>query len=306
MRHEIIIEYAEKYLALTRCFEPFFAEAMGDGCNHLHRSSRTTSNQSGQSAILRRCTSRRQERRTHLARHRCKSRKCECVSDGYQASPEIPRNIAIVMDGGHQANVLSKEKDLAIALINELAGAGTNFTVVRAGASPETRTTTLDRSVAIQHLRDITTDTGEKTSVPIYDSIGSAIREISPAPGLRVVIFIGEGNDGGSRLRYADLRNLAESNQIAFCAALIADHTLRGTKSILRYGWNLRDLTGETTGVFLENPKTPKATRKLIESAREFRLVVFDSPSALSGRYRISVLTRRGKRLRAQKAIVVP
>jgi hypothetical protein len=94
-------------------------------------------------------------------------------------------------------------------------------------------------------------------------------------------------------LRYADIRNLAESNQIAFCATLIADDTLR-------------DLTGETTGVFLENPKTPKATRKLIESAREFRLVVFDSPSALSGRYRISVLTRRGKRLRAQKAIVVP
>jgi hypothetical protein len=224
-----------------------------------------------------------------------------------KASPEIPRNIAIVMDAGpDQANVLSKEKDLAIALINELAGAGSNFTVVRAGASPEALTTTLDRSVAIQYLRDITTDAGDKTSVPIYDSIGSAIREISLAPGLRVVIFIGEGNDGGSRLRYADLRNLAESNQIAFCAALIADHTLRGTKSILRYGWNLRDLTGETTGVFLENPKTPKATQKLIESAREFRLVVFDSPSALSGRYRISVLTRRGKRLRAQKAIVVP
>jgi hypothetical protein len=99
---------------------------------------------------------------------------------------------------------------------------------------------------------------------------------------------------------------LAESNQIAFCAALVADHSLRGTKSILRYGWNLRDLTGETTGIFLENPKTPKATRRLIESVQALRLVVFDLSSVLSGRYRISVLTRRGKRLRAQKAIVVP
>jgi hypothetical protein len=224
------------------------------------------------------------------------------------ASPaDIPRNVAIVMDTGpDQAKVLSQEKDLAIALINELSDAGTSFIIASVGASSKMQAATLDQSVAIEHIRKITEDNGEKTNVPIYDAIGSAIRQISTTPGLRVVIFIGEGNDGGSRLRYPGLRNLAESHHIACFAALIADHSLRGTKSILRYGWNLQELTGDTAGIFLENQKTLKATRRLNESVRGLRLITFEMPFRGPGRYKISVLSPRGKTLRAQKAVTIP
>ena len=223
-----------------------------------------------------------------------------------KASPDIRRNIAIVMDAGpDQAKVLSIEKELAIALINALPDAGTSFTVASAGISSKVQAATLDRSAAIKHIRDITGENGEKTSVAIYDAIGSAIRQISLTPGLRVVIFIGEGNDGGSKLRYAELRNLAESNQIAFFAALVADHSLRGAKSILRYGWNLQDLTDDTAGIFLENQKLSKATRGLNESVQGLRLIAFEMPSMQSGHYRISV-SGRGKRFRAQKNMFVP
>jgi hypothetical protein len=173
-----------------------------------------------------------------------------------KASPDIPRNIAIVIDAApDQANVLSEEKELAIALINELFDAGASFTIASAGISSKIQATTLDRSIAIEHIRDITGDSGEKKNVAIYDAIGSAIRQISLTPSLRVVIFIGEGNDGGSRLRYAELRSLAESNHIVCFAALIADHSLRGARSSLRYGWNLQELTSDTAGIFLENQK---------------------------------------------------
>jgi hypothetical protein len=223
------------------------------------------------------------------------------------ASPDIPRNIAIVVDTGpDQANVLSKEKDLANALINELRNAQTSFTIASAGTSSKMQAATLDRSIAIAHILDITGDSGAKTNIPIYDAIGSAIRQISATTGLRVVIFIGEGNDGGSGLRYAGLRSLAESNHVAVFAALIADHSLRGAKSILRYGWNLMELTSDTAGIFLENQKTPKATRRLGESVGGLRLISFEMPSRQPGRYKSSVSVRRGKRLRAQKAIVIP
>jgi hypothetical protein len=223
------------------------------------------------------------------------------------ASPDIPRNIAIVMDAGpDQAKVLSKEKDLAIALISELSDAGTSFTIASVGTSSKMLSTTLDRSVAIEHIREIIGDNGEKTNVPIYDAIGSAIRQISATPGLRVVIFIGEGNDGGSRLRYAELRNLAESNHIACFAALVADHSLRGAKSILRYGWNLQGLTSDTAGIFLENEKTPNATRRLSVSVRGLLLIAFEMPPRQSGRYKISVSSNRKQRVKAQKAIIIP
>ena len=224
-----------------------------------------------------------------------------------KASPEIPRNIAIVLDAGpDQAKVLSKEKDLAVGLINDLAGEGTSFTIAEAGTSTKMQAPTQDRSIAIEHVRGITGDSGKKTNLPIYDAIGSVIRKTSLTPGLRVVVFIGEGNDGGSRLRYTDLRNLAESNQIAFCAALVADHTLRGTKSILRYGWNLRELAGDNAGIFLENLKTPKAKRRIIDSIQELRLIFFERPPLPPGPYKISVSAKQGRRLHAQRAVVIP
>jgi len=224
-----------------------------------------------------------------------------------KASPDVPRNIAIVMDTGpNQVNVLSTERELAIALVNEMSDAGTSFTIACAGSSSKRQADTLAQSAAIEHIREITEDKGDKTNAHIYDALGSAIRQISLTPGLRVVIFIGEGNDGGSELRYAELRNLAESNQIAFFAALVADHSLHGPKSILRYGWHLRELTSDAAGIFLENQKTPKATQRLSEGVRGLRLITFDVPSHEAGRYKISVSVRRGKRLHAQKAIVIP
>jgi len=224
-----------------------------------------------------------------------------------KARPEIPRNIAIVIDAGpDQAKALSKEKDLAIDLINELSDASTSFTIASVGISPKMQEPTRDRSVAIDHVRGIAGDNGNKTNVPIYDAIGSATRQMSSAPALRVAIFIGEGNDGGSRLRYTELRSLAESNQIAFFAALVADHSLHGTKSILRYGWYLRELTSDAAGIFLENQKTPKAAQRLSKGIRGLRLVTFEMPFIQAGHYRISVSVRRGKRLRAQKGIFIP
>lgn len=224
-----------------------------------------------------------------------------------KASPDIPRNIAIVVDAGpNQANVLSKEKDLAIALINDLSDGSTSFTVSSVGTSPKVQAPTQVRSVAIGYVRDITAESGKETNVPIYDAIGLAIRQISHIPGLRVVIFIGEGNDGGSRLRYPELRNLVEANQIAFFATLVANHSLRGARSILRYGWNLRELAGDAVGAFLENQKAPEANRRLSESIQGLRLVAFEMPSMQSGHYRISVSVRRGKRLLAQKGFFIP
>ena len=224
-----------------------------------------------------------------------------------KASPEIPRNLAIVVDAGpDQERVLSREKALAVALINELSDAGTSFTIARAAISPKTEEPTLDRRLAIEHIRDLAGDSGEKRNVAVYDALGSTIRQMSLTPGLGVVIFIGEGNDGGSSLGYAELRSLAESNHIACFAALIADHSLRGTKSILTYGWNLRELAGDTAGKFLENPKTPNATRRLSESVRRLRLIAFEIPFHRSGRYKISVSSLRGKALLAQKSILIP
>jgi hypothetical protein len=224
-----------------------------------------------------------------------------------KASPEIPRNIAIVMDAGpDQATVLSKEKALAVTLINKLYDANTSFTVASAGTSSTLQPATLDRSVAIGHIREIRGDIGEKTNVPICDTIASAIRQISHRPGLRVLLFIGEGNDGGSSVSYAELRRLAESNHISVFAALLADHSLRGARSILRYGWNLQDLASDTAGLSLENQNAAKAAGQISNGIRSLRLITFEMSSPPPGHCKISISLPRGKTLRTQKAITIP
>jgi hypothetical protein len=68
----------------------------------------------------------------------------------------------------------------------------------------------------------------------------------------------------------------------------------------------LRELTGGTAGRFSENQKTLKATQQLSESVRGLRVITFEMPFRGPGRYKISVSAQPGKRLHAQKAIVIP
>jgi hypothetical protein len=47
-----------------------------------------------------------------------------------ETDPDVPRNVAIVIDAGpDQAKVVSKEKELVVAPINELSDASTTFTI---------------------------------------------------------------------------------------------------------------------------------------------------------------------------------
>jgi hypothetical protein len=224
-----------------------------------------------------------------------------------QGSPEIQRNIAIVIDAGpDQSKVLSRERNLGVALVNALSGANTSFSITKAAISSRTERPTQDRSVAIELIREIVGDHAKNSGVAIYDAIDSAIRQISIDDGIQVVIFIGEGTDASSNLPYEQLRGLAESNHVAFFAALVADHSLRGSKSILRYGWILQKLASDTAGRFLENEETSKAARELSQGIGELRLVTFEMPSAQPGRHKVSVSLPRGNRVHAQKAIVIP
>jgi bacterioferritin-associated ferredoxin len=79
---------------------------------------------------------------------------CRGLSDhlrraAIETGPDVPRNVATVIDAGpDQAKVMSKERELAVAPINELSGASTTFTIDGAGILSKTKATRLDRSVA--------------------------------------------------------------------------------------------------------------------------------------------------------------
>ena len=168
----------------------------------------------------------------------------------------IPVSVAIVIDAGpNQAAVLNREKNLAVSILNAISVPANKFLVVRAGSQYTTYPATSDNSEATRLVEALTTETGKKSEIPIYEAMASAIGELSKLPGIRVLIVIAEGNDYGSTLGFKELRELVEARYVTCLVALVDDHPTRGTKSILRYGWSLQDLANDTAGTFVENSK---------------------------------------------------
>ena len=217
---------------------------------------------------------------------------------------EIQKQIAILVDAGpSQVSVLSREKDLAESSVKALSAPGTSFVIGKIGLSGRLGERAVDEDVAINSIHEIAGETGKRTDVPIYDLVVSAIQKLSEAPGIRVVIFIGGGKDSGSRSNYENVRNLAQGRHVTVLTLLLADRSHRGPKSMLSHGWLMRELADETAGIFLENPKSPKALRRVTESVPALRLVSFRMDFKEGGRHKIRVRSKGDLHLRVQKAL---
>jgi hypothetical protein len=177
----------------------------------------------------------------------------------------MPLNVAFVIDAGpDQSQVLKKEKDLALAIVNALPAPVSKLLVVRAGYQHEVYPATADRAEATHLIQSLETEEGKKSGIPIFEAMAAAIGELSRLPGMRLLIIIAEGNDYGSSIGYKGLRDLVQARSVVCLVALVDDHPTRGTKSMLRYGWSLQDLANDTAGTFIEN------SRKLPRTATRF------------------------------------
>lgn len=219
----------------------------------------------------------------------------------------VPTSIALVMDTGpDQSKVLGREKELASSLINKFSNSETKFSVIRAGYRPTTLAVASARPTAATFVESIVAEPGKKSAIAIYDAVALAIQELSTRSGIRVLIIIAEGNDSGSRTSYRELREAAEAQHVSCMTAIVTDHSTRGTKAILRYGWDLQELAGDTAGLFIENDKhVDRAVDRLQRAIKSLRLVTFEIGDLPAGRHKVSVSSKSAGRLKAQRAIVV-
>ena len=219
---------------------------------------------------------------------------------------DVRTSIALVMDmGPDQVKVIDRERALASSLISALSGSRSDFIVVRAGNQPQMMVSGSSQA-ATDAIKAMTPETGKKSEIPIYDAMMVATNELSKRPGIRVLVVIAEGNDSGSTASYRQVRATVEAHHIAGMTALVTHHSTRGTKAILRYGWDLQELAGDTAGLFIENDKhVDRAVDRLQRAIQSLRLVTFEIDDLAAGRQKISVSSKSAGRLKAQRAIVV-
>ena len=221
-----------------------------------------------------------------------------------QNPSETQKQIAILIDAGpSRGAVFPREAELAVSLVKSLSIPGTNFLIGKIGLSGKLEEATPDQAVAVNSIQGIVCETGKRTDVPIYDLTAAAIRRLSAAPGIRVVIFIGGGKDKGSQSSYGNVRNLAQAQHVTVLTLLLADRSHRGAHAMLSHGWWMRELADETAGIFLENEESPKALRRVTENVRAIRLLSFRMDFKGIGRHRIRLRSKGDLRLRVQKAL---
>jgi hypothetical protein len=220
---------------------------------------------------------------------------------------EAPMSVALVMDAGpNQSAVLDREKKLASSLIAEFSDTTTDFIVIRAGYQATNIVTSSVGSIAMSSLQALTAETGKQSQIPVYKAVALAIEELSLRPGIRVLMIIAEGNDSRSGITYKQLRASAQGQHVSVMTVLVADHSARGSKSTLRYGWDLRSLASDTAGVFLDNDRnTFRTLKRLTEAIRSLRLVTFEIDGVPLGRHRMHTSSNSVGRLHAQKDLFI-
>ena len=220
---------------------------------------------------------------------------------------EAPLSIAFVMDAGpNQSAVLNREKELASSLIAEFSDATTDFVVIRAGYQATNIVPRSGGSIAMSSLQALGTETGKKSQIPIYKAVALAIEDLSLRPGIRVLMIIAEGNDSRSGISYKQLRASAQAQHVALMTVLVADHSARGSKSTLRYGWDLRSLASDTGAIFLDNDRnTSRTLKRLTEAIRSLRLVSFEIDGVSLGRHRMHTSSNSVGRMHAQKEVFI-
>jgi len=215
--------------------------------------------------------------------------------------------VAVVLDAGAgQATVIDRERDLATSVVKGLAAWPARFTIVRAGSTETTLSAVVGATEAMDLISRVTADDGSDGSVPIYDAISSSLKVLTAQPGLRALLFVGEGNDARSTVRLEGLKGEAEKEHIAFITALVADHALRGARGRLFYGRGLCNLALDTAGMCMLNETVTPAAGHIIGHLRALRLIRASLPMLGAGRYKAKVKSlTAGLKVKAQKAVVV-
>jgi hypothetical protein len=155
-------------------------------------------------------------------------------------------------------------------------------------------------------LQALSTETGKKSQIPIYKAVALAIEDLSLRPGIRVLMIIAEGNDSRSGISYKQLRASAQAQHVAVMTVLVADHSARGSKSSLRYGWDLRSLASDTGAIFLDNDRnTSRTLKRLTGAIRSLRLVSFEIDGVSLGRHRMHTSSNSVGRMHAQKEVFI-
>jgi hypothetical protein len=181
-------------------------------------------------------------------------------------------HLVVLLDvNPNQKKVLPVELALAEGVIQNLGQPGNTFSVITFGSKSPTllksRVQANEAAAAIQDI-GLGQQSDKYLSVQLYDALNLAFGQFTDDAGANSLLIITEGNDGrGKMFKQAVTR--ARQLQVVCNVALVANHTLYGSKAIQKYGFYLRELAGKTHGRYIEVGDRPKKVPRSIDRLSE-------------------------------------
>ncbi len=166
------------------------------------------------------------------------------------------RQIVILLDiNPNQQKVFALESDLAMGVLDHLDQRDAAVSVVTFGSGkPVLRSTNAKPSEAIDAIRSVIPEQSKEryASIHLYEAMNLALNQFTDDARSKSLLIIAEGREDFSRKEFKQIVFRARQLKLSCYVALVAGHSLRGSKSILMYGFYLSDLASKTHGQSIE------------------------------------------------------
>ncbi|HVS87447.1 MAG TPA: hypothetical protein VHF01_04400 [Candidatus Acidoferrum sp.] len=176
-----------------------------------------------------------------------------CAQEKPQPDTKPRLSVGVLIDtSAHQKKVIEFEREVLNSIADAFAGVATDGFVLRYADKVETLQDWSPLGTGLRTVSpriELDVESGKNQRTLLYDAfyVGLLKLDNENSAKSKALIIIGEGNDSGSHLRVAQLKQLAKSNHVQCFVLLVADHNLMGGRE-RHFGFNLYDLASATEG----------------------------------------------------------
>jgi hypothetical protein len=188
-----------------------------------------------------------------------------------QANQQLPsfQVVILLIDANpNQRKVFSLELDLASGVLDRLDQRDTAVSLITFGSGdPALRSANVKPSEAIDAIKSVNLEqTRERYfSIHLYKAMELALDQFTDDARSKSLFVIAEGREDFGGKAFKQIVSKARQLRVNCDVALVASHSLRGSKSILIYGFYLSELASKTHSRCIEVGDRKKKLPRFVE-----------------------------------------
>ncbi len=193
------------------------------------------------------------------------------AQDKTRAETKPRVSLGVLIDtSAHQKKVMEFQREAVNSIADAFAGVATESFLVRYGDEVETLQDWAPVDTGLKKVStriELDRESGKNQRTLLYEALNAGLLKLDAGDraNSKVLIVIGEGNNAGGSIKYAEIKKRAKAAHVQCFVLLIADHNLMGGR-VRHFGFNLYDLAWATKGNAYDIERSRKNLDKAIRN----------------------------------------